>query len=78
MHGPTCIFWANLTPFLLQCQEAGGTYAAGSSIQAVVDAPNSSPVVVDIDNVWPNAWTCNGNYFNDGIWCAPFYSCHYI
>ena len=30
MHGPTCIFWDNLTPFLLQCPSGMTTSAAGS------------------------------------------------
>jgi hypothetical protein len=40
MHGPTCIFWANLTPFSLQCTlrqdfAAGG---AGNTTQLIGDA----------------------------------------
>jgi hypothetical protein len=48
MHGPTCIFWANLIPFSLHTQQGGGGGAAklksaNSTMMTWVLAPNASP-----------------------------------
>eukprot|EP01051_Picozoa_sp_SAG22_P002724 SAG22_NODE_124_length_18884_cov_34.149367_9_plen_818_part_00 len=47
----------------------GATFEAGESIDAAISSPNAPPVVVAIDNVWPHAWTCQANCYNDGAWC---------
>ena len=36
MHGPTCIFWANLTPFSLQSYNGGGQ-EVDSNVQCTGD-----------------------------------------
>jgi hypothetical protein len=36
MHGPTCVFWANLTPFSLETDEHGGYWKDGTLAALVV------------------------------------------
>ena len=42
VHGPTCIFWANLTPFSLQADAEGGGGAAAAG------APDGEPVLLPL------------------------------
>jgi hypothetical protein len=36
---------------------------------AVVDARNGLPMTTQVENVWPSAWQCPIEQFNDGIYC---------
>ena len=44
MHGPTCIFWANLTPFSLEVYAADPSRAL-DALTLTVDRPGSAPCV---------------------------------
>lgn len=38
-------------------------------IDATIMAPNRDPMTTRIEAVWPSAWRCPIEYFNDGLYC---------
>ena len=60
MHGPTCIFWASLTPFSLQCNmPSGDMMCAGTcygTCAAVRTASTGNWGQVRKTPSWPRSW----------------------
>ena len=44
LHGPTCVFWANLTPFSLKVDHKPGTWESGGSWQGFMNCVGVRPV----------------------------------
>ena len=42
---------------------------ATDALVAVIQPPGKAPTAVKVENVWPSAWLCPGEFFNDGLYC---------
>ena len=59
MNGPTCIFWANLTPFSLKGKGEGkgaGPAAAEARAEALLEGAMLAGLKVRKTPGWPRSW----------------------